>query len=105
MGFEQVCFSRSAITLTIPADQSVLHDQAQAKFGRGKNVLAQRPRRGPVNAIYFSRQSSIRIFATRNLKCPILLQLFDHCISDQHFNMRDKSMVFESWDGEAVNVA
>ena len=55
--------------------------------------------------VYFGRQSGIRIFVARNLKCPILLKLLDHCVGDQHFNMRDKRMVFESWDGDRVDVA
>ena len=49
-------------------------------------------------------QSGVRFVPIGNLKRPILLQLLNYSVSDQNFDARDQSTIFESRDCDGVNV-
>ena len=90
---------------SVPSDDAELHSYTQVEFNRGEHIPTHRTRWGPVDARNFSRQCSVRIFAPCNLKRSILLQLLDHCIRDQDFNVREERAVFEGRNRNCVNVA
>jgi hypothetical protein len=89
----------------ISGDKRVSQAHVKIKFNGLKHIPAHRPCRQPVDLRDFSFQGGIRISAPCNLKCPILLQLLDHRISHQHFDMGEEGFVFESRNGNSVNIA
>jgi hypothetical protein len=89
----------------ISGDKRVFQAHGKIKFTRPKHIPAHRPCRQPVDLRDFSFQGGVCISVPCNLKCPILLQLLDHRVSHQHFDTGEEGFVFESRNGNGVNVA
>jgi len=99
------CFNRASQLFAVSRSQRILYGKRQIKLSCGEHITAHRARGQSRDTSYFTGQGSVCLVVARNLKSAILLELLDHCISDQNLNAWHKRAILKRGHRNRVDVA